>query len=528
MTRVERLATWLLVSIGLQALVHFFAWWTTPGRVANLPLFVLFTAATWFSAFRMFANWFALLHVERPTHRPPPPGWTVDVMTTAAPGEPLTLFETTLPALVNLRYPHKTYLLDDSGREELRRLCEALGVHYIRRPHPGEGGKAGNVNYGLARTTGEFVAIFDPDHVPVPEFLDRVLGYFADPRVGYVQAPQVYHNEHETPVARGAAEQTYELYGPTMMGLHGLEAPLLFGCHTTFRRTALESIGGYAVHNAEDLRTAMRLTAAGWKGVYVPEVLARGLVPADLATFLRQQFRWAHSVCDLFFRDYWRLLPRWNVFQAVAFFMVGTYYFVGPAILVNLFLPPLLLFAGVRGVADTAASFLTHLGPLVACNLVIRRWGQRYLLRGEERGWHPHGMVMLFASAFAHTAGLVAALAGVRVPYLVTHKTRQPSGLRQVRLHMLTGTVSVAAVLYALVTAQPDAAVLELLALWNAAMMGAVVWIALDEEAYQRRQRASSPREERTGAHAALLEDRPRAAAGRLVAGPVVGRALER
>ncbi|MCL8208541.1 MAG: hypothetical protein K6V97_10795 [Actinomycetia bacterium] len=137
-------------------------------------------------------------------------------------------------------------------------------------------------------------------------------------------------------------------------------------------------------------------------------------------------------------------------------------------------------------------------------------------------------MVMLFASAFAHTAGLVAALAGVRVPYLVTHKTRQPSGLRQVRLHMLTGTVSVAAVLYALVTAQPDAAVLELLALWNAAMMGAVVWIALDEEAYQRRQRASSPREERTGAHAALLEDRSRAAAGRLVAGPVVGRALER
>ncbi|MDR7481637.1 MAG: glycosyltransferase [Armatimonadota bacterium] len=528
MPRAERLVTWLLVSLGLQALAYFLGWWATPGRIAHLPLFVLFTAAAWFSAFRMFANWVALLHVERPAYHPPPPGWTVDVVTTAAPGEPLALFEATLPALVNLRYPHRTYLLDDSGREELRRLCQTLGIHYIRRPRPGEGGKAGNVNYGLMYATGEFVAIFDPDHAPVPEFLDRVLGYFIDPRVGYVQAPQVYRNETESIVARGAAEQTYELYGPTMMGLHGLEAPLLFGCHTTFRRAALDSIGGYAVHNAEDLRTAMRLTARGWKGVYVPEVLARGLAPVDLATFFRQQFRWAHSVFDLFFRDYWRLVPRWTVFQAVAFFMVGTYYFVGPAILVNLLLAPLLLFTGARGVADSTASFAAHLGPLVACNLLIRRWGQRYLLRAEERGWHPTGMVMLFASAFAHTAGLLAALAGIRVPYLVTHKTRQPSGLGQVRLHLLVATVSVAAILYSLVTAQPDAALLQLLTLWNAVMMGTTVWIALDEETYWRHADPSRPTRERTGAHGTPLENRPLGAADRLAAGPVVGRALER
>lgn len=485
MTRWERLAIWGLLSLGVQALVYFLTWWWTSPKIDNLLLFGLFSLAAWFSAFRMAANWFALLHVERPSHRPAPPGLRVDVMTTAAPGEPLEMFDATLRAMVAIRYPHTTYLLDDSGRDELRALCDRLGVRYVRRAWPGEGAKAGNVNHALALTNGEFVAIFDPDHIPHPDFLDRVLGQFSDTSVGYVQAAQAYRNQHESPVARGAAEQTYELFGPTMMGLQGLEAPLLFGCHTTFRRTALESIGGYAVHNAEDLRTCMRLTARGWKGVYVPEVLARGLVPADLKTYLRQQYRWAHSVFDLFFRDYWQLRRRWSFFQKAAFFMVGTFYFVGPAILINLLLPPLFLLTGWKGVSVTAGAFLVHLAPLLFCNLAIRRFGQRFLLDREERGWHPLGMILLFASAFAHTAGLLAAAANVRVPYLVTAKARQAAGLRQVRAHIAIAGLSVLAILYSLWMNQQAAGLMQAFALWNAVMMGGVIWIAVWEEDQQ-------------------------------------------
>ena len=496
----QRLAAWLLISLGLEAVAYFLSWWYAPGRIASLPLFFLFTFVAWFSAIRMIANWFALAHVARPRHRPPVPGLAVDVITTAAPGEPMEIFRATLPAMVQIRYPHATYLLDDSHRDELRTLSEELGIRYIRRDTPGKGGKAGNVNHGLALASGEFVAIFDPDHVPSPEFLDRILGYFDDPRVGFVQAAQAYRNQCDSLVARGAAEQTYELYGPTLMGLHGLGAPLLFGCHTTFRRAALDSIGGYAIHNAEDLRTCMRLYARKWKGEYVPEILARGLAPADLVVFLRQQYRWAHSVFDLFFRDYWRLLRRWTFYQGAAFFAVGTYYFVGTAILISLVLPLIFLGTGWGAVTSTTQSFLAHLAPLILVNFAIRRFAQRFLLSREERGWHLAGTVMLFASCFAHAAGLIAALRNVRVPYIVTAKGGSFSpGLTHVRLHALGAGVSSAAVLYSLWVGQPaEGWFLQICAVWNASMMGAIVWIAVDQAGGQNRDARLAGQQNRT------------------------------
>ncbi len=484
MTWWERVIAWLLFSLGLLGVFYFLAWWAAPGTVASPVLFVFFSFVAWFSVFRMVSNWYALVNVARPQPCPPVTGVTVDVLTTAAPGEPLEMFRATLAALIGMRYPHRTYLLDDSHSDDLRALCGELGVHYLRRDRPGEGGKAGNVNAALRLTSGEFVAIFDPDHVPQPGFLERVLGHFADPGVGFVQAAQAYHNQHESFVARGAAEQTYELYGPTMMGLHGIGSPLLFGCHTTFRRTALDSVGGYAIHNAEDLRTTMRFYAQGWKGIYVPEILARGLAPADLPTFFRQQYRWAHSVFDLLFRDYWRLCRHWTLMQCVAFLSACTFYFIGVAILISMLLPVLFLLSGMAPVASDARSFLAHMAPLLLANFVIRRYGQRFLLDKKEKGWHIAGMTMLFASCFAHTAGLVAALRNVRVPYLVTAKSGSgQAGTVHTRPHALMAAASCGAVLYSVWMGQPSEAwLMRACAAWNAAVMGAVVWIAHNDE----------------------------------------------
>jgi cellulose synthase (UDP-forming) len=417
-------------------------------------------------------------------------------MTTAAPGEPLEMFRATLSAMVRIRYPHATYLLDDSGRDELKRLCAEMGVRYIRRPRPGEGAKAGNVNHALGLTSGEFVTVFDPDHIPSRDFLDHVLGHFGDLSVGFVQAPQAYRNQQESIVARGGAEQTYELYGPTLMGLHTLGSPLLFGCHTTFRRTALASIEGYAVHNAEDLRTTMRLYAKGWKGVYVPEILARGLTPADLATFIRQQYRWAHSVFDLLLHDFWRLAPHWTFYQRLTFSILGTYYLIGVVILINLFLPLVFLATGRLPAVSFAESFLLHIAPLVVINFLIRRFAQRFFLRPDERGWHLAGAIMLFAACFAHAAGLIAAVTGARVPYIVTAKGRtRRGGLGQVRLHAAIAAASVAIALYSLWVGQSDAMVLRACALWNAVLMSFVVWIAINEEE-RHGDEAGAPRPE--------------------------------
>ena len=88
-----------------------------------------------------------------------------------------------------------------------------------------------------------------------------------------------------------------------MQGMHGTGTAVAIGANCTFRRTALESIGGHGIGLAEDLVTSIRLHAAGWKSVYVPEVVSRGLVPGDLESFLKQQLKWSRGVHECSFAN---------------------------------------------------------------------------------------------------------------------------------------------------------------------------------------------------------------------------------
>src|SRR5204863_84828 len=92
------------------------------------------------------------------------------------------------------------------------------------------------------RKPGSLRASLDRDHVPFPEFLDRVVGYFDDAGVGFVQVAQAYYNAPRSFVARAAAEQTFAFYGPILQGMHGTGTAVAIGANCTFRRTALESI----------------------------------------------------------------------------------------------------------------------------------------------------------------------------------------------------------------------------------------------------------------------------------------------
>jgi hypothetical protein len=88
------------------------------------------------------------------------------------------------------------------------------------------------------------------------------------------------------------------------MGMHGCGAAPVWGSHTTFRRAALESIGGYKPGLAEDLHTSICLHAAGWRSVYVPTLHASGLVPSDLRAFTMQQRKWAHGVFGILLESF--------------------------------------------------------------------------------------------------------------------------------------------------------------------------------------------------------------------------------
>jgi hypothetical protein len=81
----------------------------------------------------------------------------------------------------------------------------------------------------------DVVAQMDPDHVPYPNFLERTLGYFADPDTAFVVAPQVYANLAESFVARGAAEPAYLFHGVIQRGGNGRGAPLLIGTNHLYQ-----------------------------------------------------------------------------------------------------------------------------------------------------------------------------------------------------------------------------------------------------------------------------------------------------
>ena len=265
-SRTQRVITWALVFVGCEAILYFAEWWFSPEHRTHLVFFIPLSFATCWLLYESVMYWYYLLAMSVPERRAPRTGITVDVFTTAAPGEPVEMFERSLPALAAIDYPHTTHLLDGSGDPELGMLAGRLGIHRIDCSNVG-GAKAGKINHALAQTSGEVVLVIDPDHVAQPNFLDAVLGYFDDPAVAFVQVVQAYHNQSASFVARAAAEQTYGFYGPVLMGMQGHGSPLAIGANCTFRRSALESIGGHAVHLVEDFVTSLRLHARGWKSV---------------------------------------------------------------------------------------------------------------------------------------------------------------------------------------------------------------------------------------------------------------------
>ena len=424
-TIASRITLGIAIFLGLQSVVWFALWWFRAEHVSNVALFVLLSAAVWYGVSRILVGWYNAFHLEQPAPRVAPDGLRVAVFTTSSPGEPFEMFVRTLAALREVRYPHTTYLLDDTRDPRFGELARAMGaVHLELIGIPGA--KAGKINAALQRTSEELILVLDPDHIPFPDFFEPVLGHFDDPQVGFVQVAQAYYNQRRSFVARAAAEQTYAFYGPILQGMHGSGTAVAIGANCTFRRTALESIGGHGIGLAEDLVTAIRLHAAGWKSIYVPEVLARGLVPEDLGSFLKQQLKWARGVYDVLLREYPRAFRRLTMHQRLSYLMIGTYYLVGLTTPIYLLIPALYLWTGLQPAAMFVSEYLQHALPVGLFGIVIYRYTQRWLCDPpRERGWHWRGMLLKIGCWSVYLRALLLALGNVAVPYIPTAKERR-------------------------------------------------------------------------------------------------------
>jgi len=400
------------------------------------PAYVFLTVTVIFPLTMFAARWAGLPMMRRPKHMTASPGWQVGVATTFVPGgEDVAMLERTVRALVEMDYPHDTWVLDEGDDASVRALCERLGARHFSRKgseryqQPGGrfavGTKHGNYNawldaVGFARY--EVVAAFDPDHVPEGHFLTRVLGYFDDPSIGYVQAPQFYYNQHASAVARGAAEETYDYYASIQMACYALGFPIVTGCHNTHRVSALSEVGGFAAHEADDLLVTVHYRVAEWRGVYVPERLASGLTPVDMDSYLAQQRRWARSVFDIKLRILPKLGRALPLRERVVTFVHGLYYLYGLGTALGAALLAFILISGKRpGVFAVRGGeqVLVLYAVLVLCQL----YRQRFFLEPErERGLHWRAAMLRIAKWPYMLLALRDALAGPNRGYTLTRK----------------------------------------------------------------------------------------------------------
>jgi cellulose synthase (UDP-forming) len=419
---VDRFLLILFLAAGLGVTILLGDWWFREVHVNSVPLFVILSVAFWYSISRIVIGWINYAAVKRPIHQPAPDGLRVAIFTTSSPGEPLAMFEKTLAACAQIRYPHTTYLLDDTRDPRFRELAERHGAVWLELVDL-PGAKAGKINRALELTDEEFILVMDPDHVPFPNFLDRVLGHFDDPDVGFVQVCQAYYNQSRSFVARAAAEQTYQFYGPTQMGLFGHGGCVAIGANCTFRRSALESIGGHGIGLAEDLVTSIRLHAQGWQSAYVPEVVSRGLVPEDLGSFYKQQLKWARGVYEVAFSELPRLFSRLTWRQRLSYAAIGTYYFFGVTTLIYLVIPYLYLWAGLQPAAMHFSEFVAKAAPVALLGSGMYLYTQRWLCHPfMERGLHWRGMILKMACWPVFLAGTLLAVVRANIPYIPTAK----------------------------------------------------------------------------------------------------------
>ncbi len=293
----------LLRGLALVALVWglgYLTWrvgWSGEGANPILFAMLLVTEVYGLYALAVLA-WFSWS--RPPAVRPAPtPGRSVDVYVCTY-DEPAEVVMATLAGCRALTYPHTTYLLDDGRRPEMEELAALAGAEYMTRPDNSHA-KAGNLNAALPRTEGDLVLMLDADHVPMPDALDALVGYFDDERMALVQTPHDFFNHDSVQhyvVGRHEQSLFYRVVCPGK-DRHG--AAYWCGSAALINRHALLEIGGVATETiAEDFHTTIRLLRNGWRTRYHDEVLVQGLAPHDLDGYLLQRDRWARGNLAVF------------------------------------------------------------------------------------------------------------------------------------------------------------------------------------------------------------------------------------
>ena len=315
---------------------------------------------------------------HRRYHRPqgliPLTDYSVDIFIPCC-GEPLEVIRATLRAAARISYDFKeTYVLDDGASPEVARLAQSLGFHYLSRPLSGvplAGAKSGNLNFGLNRSQGELILVLDADQQSFPDIVSRLAGFFQVPRLAYVQSKQDFFLPQEDPFYN--SDKIF--YEALQLSNDHANAVVSCGSGVMYRREALKSIGGFATWNiVEDFTTSYELLSRGWKGIYFPFALSRGLVPLTLTGVCRQRFQWCLDTMRLFFWDNPLVKSGLTLRQRLHFLIIMVSYLVSGLAMPIFYVIPLLVYCqGDTLLLDHETSFWILRGAYLAAMLLMFR-----------------------------------------------------------------------------------------------------------------------------------------------------------
>ncbi|MET7753766.1 cellulose synthase catalytic subunit [Streptomyces sp. NPDC005389] len=422
----------------------------------------------------MLVNVTAIAHATMVARDPIPvyaeKGTRVAFLTTYVPGkEPLTMVRGTLEGATRLRHDGllDVWLLDEGDSAEARALCAELGVRHFTRAGVPEWNrrkgvhkartKHGNYNAWLAvHGDGyDYFASVDTDHVPLPDFLERMLGYFRDPDIAFVVGPQVYGN-YTNLVTKAAESQQFLFHALIQRAGNRYHAPMFVGTNNAVRISALQQVGGLYDSVTEDMATGFELhrgknpgTGRYWRSVYTPDVLAVGEGPASWTDFFAQQLRWSRGTYETIVRQYWKAPFRTPPGRFLNYTLMLAYY---PMTAVNWLLgilsSVLYLWFGASGTQVSTAVWLMIYSDAVALQIGLYLWNRRHNVSPHEPEGSGGlaGMAMSAFSAPIYLMSLGSAVLRTRGRFVVTPKGGEssPDRILTFRIHLFWAAVLIA------------------------------------------------------------------------------------
>jgi cellulose synthase/poly-beta-1,6-N-acetylglucosamine synthase-like glycosyltransferase len=445
------------------------------------------------------------------------PGSRVAFLTTIVPGkEPIEMVRKTLEGALRITHDgmFHVWLLDEGNDPEVREMCAELGVqHFSRRgverwnqpqgPFKAKT-KHGSYNSWLEEhgSAYDFWLSVDTDHVPLPSFAERMLGYFRDPDVAFVVGPQVYGN-YDNFVTKSAESQQFVFHGLIQRMANFFRCPMFVGTNNAVRITSLRGIGGLRDSITEDMATSLAwhssrnpLTGKRWKSVYTPDVLAVGEGPSSFTDFFAQQYRWSRGTFEALRGHLWRCLPGLALGSKLHYLLISSYY---PSAAVGWVLGALncllYLILGTTGVRVQPQAWLAIYLDLALVQFCLYASNRKHNVSPHEAKGSS-GVAGMFISVLAapvYVAALLGTVTGRKSSFVVTPKgdSQSPDGLRTFARHLRWGGVFATGLAASLWIDHPQSS----MRLWSITLIlvcltPALIWSA-QRYAHRRRTRGA-------------------------------------